>query len=235
MAEMKRIVRTRRTFPQPQEEEEQVTISITDVPEPATDVLETSEAEATVNVPQEDLEPVVEVSEVVTEPIRKQTRSTIRKKGDPPPERVLQAQNLNPTLSGEFQKLLETANLQSILDLLSNGQSITIYKVADTVYRMAVDQEPLKLPQDIDVALSGVEYNQEVCTQAYLVWIEEWQQLSTEEKYERAVQAGVSWKVADNPRIDVMRAGNAVRKKLGIVKYKPEYGSLSARNAVRGK
>lgn len=60
-----------------------------------------------------------------------------------------------------------------------------------------------------------------------------WDDLTTEEKYALAEEIGADWNEQDSERMDQMRMTMAVFAKLGIIKYKSQYESKAAREALR--
>jgi len=60
-----------------------------------------------------------------------------------------------------------------------------------------------------------------------------WTGRSVEDKYAYADELGVTWEKYDNVTVDTMRMVKAIYEKLGIEKWKPEYKSKVARDALR--
>lgn len=60
-----------------------------------------------------------------------------------------------------------------------------------------------------------------------------WKELTVEERYAAADDIGADWEEHENSKTDQMRMGMAVRKALGIEKWKEEYKSRAAREALK--
>ena len=82
--------------------------------------------------------------------------------------------------------------------------------------------------------LSGKEYDQEVCTQEYLDFVEEWRSMDITEKRKLAKSLKLTWNKAADEKIENMALSRAVQEAKEITKYKPKYQSGAARAAVKG-
>lgn len=121
--------------------------------------------------------------------------------------------------------------LQGIFDLIDAGESVMITKVEDGKWTIGPANK--KALQVTSGKLSGKAYWDEVCTPEYREWEKEWITLSAAEKAKRCKTAGVTWTHAPDPRVDAINMTEAYRNKLGITKYKPQYESRKAREAIR--
>jgi len=83
--------------------------------------------------------------------------------------------------------------------------------------------------------LSGKTYWETVINPEYAAWSKEWNLLTFAEKKNRAKKLGVEWEHNNNPKVEVMLLTDAVRKHLGLTKYRPEFATRSARANIRAK
>ena len=112
----------------------------------------------------------------------------------------------------------------------------------------AVTKATVKAATDVAVAdgaksgpgLKGKAYEEEVCTPEYYGFYytdagggKPWTQMSVEEKAEYADELDVVWEEQDDVRVNAIRMTKAIFDKLEIAKYKPEYSTTAARNAVK--
>lgn len=132
-------------------------------------------------------------------------------------------QTLNMALDGQL--------VLDMLEAMRTGETYVIGKINDEQWRIAISKEALVVTTG--KKLKGVAYDREVCTQEFLDWKKEWQAMSTEEKIHHAEELGVEWEQHETARINLMRAGLAVREHLEIDKYKPQYQSRNARASIR--
>ena len=122
--------------------------------------------------------------------------------------------------------------LTGLLDAMDKGQSIIITKLADhgkwqlSSGTAAVAAGP---------KLRGQEYWNEVLTEDYQEWHEDWKNLTYADKKKKAKSLKVKWEEHDDERIDNIRISAAVLSHLGIEKYNDDYQTRSARSRLRGK
>lgn len=87
---------------------------------------------------------------------------------------------------------------------------------------------------DVVVPLRGKAFDEEVCTEEYLSWKEQWDKYSLEEKLDLCDEVGAEWESHDNVSINNMRMSMAYQAAVKIEKYKPEYQDKDVRNALKG-
>lgn len=123
--------------------------------------------------------------------------------------------------------------LTGLLDGLEEGKAIVVTRNGENKWQFAMG--------DAVVAaggagkLRGKEFWATVRSPEYDKWRADWKQKTFDEKKKYATKIGAAWEPHENPQIEVMRITAAVREKLGIEKYKPEFASRSARAALRGR
>lgn len=148
------------------------------------------------------------------DPPKRRKRKTTRKVEDVEPEPVSSEDLLNCLLEG-----------------LDEGQSMTITREGDASWALVSGAVVSAAPAA--QKLSGKAYRDEVRSQEFRDHQAVWKELSFEEKVAQAEKLGVEWAEHDDPRVEVMGVTVAVRKKLGIEKYKPQYRTRAARAAIR--
>jgi hypothetical protein len=119
-----------------------------------------------------------------------------------------------------------------LLEAMREGQAIVALRLPDNKWQfMTSDVQAVSM----GTKLKGKEYYDEVQTQEYKDFIAEWTDLTYQEKVKKAKKLKVTWEEHDDKRVDNIRLMLAVREKLGIEKYKPDYINKSARDRLRGK
>jgi hypothetical protein len=129
--------------------------------------------------------------------------------------------------------------IEDIMTAMRNGEALMLKKEGINTYQVSV------IPNDIIVSKTGFQYLKkgitgrqywdEVLNPAFTEWSKKWNAMTYSEKLKYTKSKGIKWDaVADNPKLDVMRMTEAVRKAENIEKYKPEYRKRSARSKVRG-
>lgn len=81
--------------------------------------------------------------------------------------------------------------------------------------------------------LKGKAFTDEVYSDEYKEFQERWQAMSAEEKEAEVKKAKVKWEKHDHPATNAMRMVMAYQDHLGLEKYKPEYASRAARQALK--
>lgn len=127
-------------------------------------------------------------------------------------------------VEGLFEKLLLG---------MEDGKTMSIKKVGDDKWHVSLT-EPVAAPTGKNAKFAGQEYWREITSDEFNKWQEDWKQLTYAEKVQKATKAGVKWEQHSNPKVDVMRLTEAYRTHMGIEKYKPEYQTRAARQALRG-
>lgn len=145
----------------------------------------------------------------------------------------------------------------ALLGVLQTGGEIIITKLAENKWNLKMNSiKPRKEPtvevethyneekkvitynapknHKVTTKLTGKEYEQEVCTQEYLDFVEEWRGMDITEKRKYAKSLGCKWEKAADVKIENMAISRAVQEAKDITKYKPKYQSGKARAAVKG-
>ncbi len=146
----------------------------------------------------------------------------IAKKGDFP----------KGTIPKKFRKTLEERFLFDLIEVLEVNQSLIIVRKSDNTWTLGLGGP---IMADKMFRLSGKAYLDEVLSYEYQAHMEGWGEFSGEEKIQVASRAGTEWDEHNNPRINLLRCGDAYRKLLGIDKYKPKYNTIAARRSVRAR
>jgi hypothetical protein len=126
--------------------------------------------------------------------------------------------------------------LSNVMELLSAGQAVLITKMDESHWSIG----PAGIGQTKAVTaaasgkLRGADFYAEVYTPEYVAFDEEWSNMTYSEKQAKAKKLGVTWQEDKSQQINLMRMVQAVRESMGISKYKSEYASSKARNAIRG-
>jgi len=134
-------------------------------------------------------------------------------------------------------------SLSDLFDALNDGTSVTITKLGKDKWQfvtgIAATAAPVSAPKGR--GLTGMVFAREAYSEEFFKWHFEdagsgkpWGEMTSEERYAFAEEIGASWEEHDEPRVDAMRMGQAVREKLDISKWKPEYESRAARKALKG-
>ena len=141
-----------------------------------------------------------------------------------------------------------------VMEHLGMGQELVIFKVSGDKWTIKIpggeESKPPKMPpskrEEFEAKgymtkasksvgkLSGKEYEQEVCTQEYLDFVEEWRSMDITEKRKLAKSLGCKWDKAADAKIENMSLSRAVQEAKEITKYKPKYKSGAARASVKG-
>jgi hypothetical protein len=141
-----------------------------------------------------------------------------------------------------------------VMEHLGMGQELVIFKVSGDKWTVKIPgavEEPkvLRMPpskrEEFEAKgymtkakspgkLSGKEYEQEVCTQEYLDFVEDWRGMDITEKRKLAKSLKVTWNKAADEKIENMSLSRAVQEAKEITKYKPKYKSGAARASVKG-
>lgn len=200
----------------------------------------------------EDTEPVEynEEVEVVAKPAKKVVvpakpaakaiikaptpKAIVKKVAAPEPEEEVETDAPAPKVRKVAQEIVEDIVLE-LMGALENGQAFAITKVDDSHWTIGPGGAKLNAAAAAAASgkLRGAEFMAEVCTPEYLAFDEEWGNLTTAEKMARAKKAGVKWERSEAKQVDLIRLTLAMREKLGIKKYKPQYESRKTRDALR--
>jgi hypothetical protein len=129
--------------------------------------------------------------------------------------------------------------IEDIMKAMREGEAVMIKCLGVNTYQVSV------IPNDIIVSKTGFQYLKkgitgrqywlEVLNPEFEEWSKKWNAMTYSEKLKYAKSKKIKWEsVPDNPKLDVMRMSEAVRKAENIEKYKPEYMKRSARSKIRG-
>ena len=175
---------------------------------------------------EEELEP--EPPPKPTKPAPKKVKKPVAKKkpapkpkAEPEPE-VIEVKKVDTVIAEEV--------LTGLLDAMDDGQSINITRVSGKQWQLSSGKAAVAAGP----RLKGKEFDIEVQTPEYREWHEDWSTLTYAEKKKEAKRLKANWETHSDERVDNIRISAAVRAKLGIEKYKPEYRTQAARNAVKG-
>lgn len=130
----------------------------------------------------------------------------------------------------KLEKVDDTMVSSIVLELLlslEDGQAV-LFQKSDGGFSISTGEAV-----ETTKKLKGKAYWEEVTDPKYREWDEEWREKSYEEKVKFAKKQKLEWNEHENPRVDVIRLTQAVREHLGIEKYKPQYRTRSAREAVK--
>ena len=153
----------------------------------------------------------------------KQPAKKSAKKPSPEPD-VIEVKKVDDQVAeGVFSELLEA---------MSDGQAIVAVRLPGNKWQFVTGDIPVA---STGPKLKGKEYYDEVQTEDYKEFVVEWGNLTYQEKVKKAKKMKVSWETHKDKRVDNIRLMLAVRDKLGIDKYKPDYINKSARDRLRGK
>ena len=135
--------------------------------------------------------------------------------------------------------LLKKTGSNPIGDMLEHmevGKVLLVTKQSDSSWTIALSTQNdviMKLAKSGTNKLTGKAFFDEVINPEYLEWRSEWKELTYAQKKSKALKLGVTWNEHPNPKVDVMRITEAVRKHLNVQKYKEEYRSRSVRGKLR--
>ena len=120
-----------------------------------------------------------------------------------------------------------------LLEAMAEGQAIIAVRLPGNRWQFVTGDA--QTTSDGGVKLKGKEFRNEVNTIEFQEFMEEWGDLTYQEKVKKAKKLKVSWEENDDKRVDNIRLMLAVREKLGIEKYKPDYINKSVRDRLKGK
>ena len=120
-----------------------------------------------------------------------------------------------------------------LLEAMDEGQAVIAVRLPGNKWQFMTGD--VQTTSTGGVKLKGKEFDGEVQTIEYQEFIVEWSDLTYQEKVKKAKKLKVAWETHDDNRVDNIRLMLAVRDKLGIEKYKPDYINKSARDRLKGK
>ncbi len=156
---------------------------------------------------------------VVEEEEDEEPKAKVRSVRLPAEDKVAQV-----TIADLGSALLEVLDAGQSLFFRKSGSGYAVYK-ADASLLMPKGKHgarAIKLNEFFSIAYSD----------EFKAWINEWTPLTYEEKVALAKKEGVTWENHETAKIDVMRISEAMREKRGVAKWRPEYESKAARDAL---
>jgi hypothetical protein len=130
-------------------------------------------------------------------------------------------------------KMVEATVVENVftklIEALDEGKAIIITKTKSNQYQV-VSGDAVKFGGQ---KMSNAEYWKEVISPEFREWNEEWSQMTFDERKKEAIKIKAKWEPHEDPGIEGMHIAQAVRAKLGIEKYKPEYRTRAQRAALR--
>jgi hypothetical protein len=173
--------------------------------------------------PEPPPKPTKPAPKKVKKPVAKKKPAPKPKAKPEPEEEVIEVKKVDTVIAEEV--------LTGLLDAMDDGQSIIITKVSGKQWQISSGQAAAVAAGP---KFKGKEFDIEVQTPEYREWQEDWSTLTYAEKKKEAKRLKVKWESHNDARVDNIRISAAVRASLGIEKYKPEYRTQAARNAVKG-
>ena len=152
----------------------------------------------------------------------------------PKPRRRRKVKVIEPEPEPELE-VAEVTDLDVFYGLLENlddGDTLTITRTGEETWTVSSGDAAPTAPAV--QKLRGAAFLDEVCTPEYRAHEEEWTDLTLAEKKQAAKKLKVKWEGHADARVDNIRMTQAVRKHLGIEKFKPQYTGRAARAAIRG-
>ena len=157
-------------------------------------------------------------------PKPKAKKPAARKKAVPPAKKDIEIKKADDQVAEGV--------LSGLLEAMDAGHSILVTRLSSSTWQFA-NAETVALPTG--PKLKGKEYNEEVLTEEYKEWHDDWKEMTYQEKKASAKKLKVKWDEHEDQRVDNIRMSAEVRAKLNIEKYKPEYVEKSARDRLKGK
>ena len=192
------------------------------------DVVETETAVETEAAVEEEEE---EEEEVAPKPKRRRTRKTVKKT-----EAAVAKEEEEAAAEAEEEEEevddLVSRNLAEVLDAMAVGMTYVITNQGGGKFTITKSDGAAILPGDSN-KLSGVAYWDEVLSQDYKDWQEEWQELTHADKRKMLDKDNIEYDEHDHPTIEAMRMAQAYRDYHDINKYKPQYKTRAARAAIK--
>lgn len=128
----------------------------------------------------------------------------------------------------------QTYDGNNLFGSLVPGTTYTITAHGDNTYTViAGAAQPVVATRKKSTGLRGAAFLDEVLSDEYKSWSEEWQGMTVAERQRWAKKLKAEWEQHDHELTNNMRMAMAVQNKLGIDKYKPEYSTRAAREALQ--
>lgn len=128
------------------------------------------------------------------------------------------------------------AVVDEIVKRLNVGQHVGLVRLSEgsvSVFFMNEDVSKLSAPVKKRPGVVGTKFDQITQTDEYKEHQVKWAAMSLAEKQAYAKKVKAVWEVSADERVNNMKMSVAVMAALGIQKYKPEYQTQAARNALR--
>lgn len=138
-----------------------------------------------------------------------------------------------------------SASFKEVLEAMSTGMSLVIAHTGKNEWEMTLMSGDAVAPAKAAAAadakkLRGDEFWREVLSPEYYSWYYEdagtgkpWSQMTSEEKAAFVEATGVQYAASEDARVNALHQVEALLTQLGIEKYKPEYKSAKARDALK--
>lgn len=189
----------------------------------------------------EDFEEVDDLDEEIEEPVVRKSKTAkpapvVRNSPKPVVVRKMEIPttipaDLKEVVANEVETLSDP--IPQLLALLDEGKTLNIQRKGKTFVVSLAETALVVASNKRTKGKFGSDYWDTVLSDEYKTWQEDWQQLSMDEKRKMASEAGAEWEPHEHLQTEAMRMSDAYREVVGIVKYKPEYESRGAREAVR--
>lgn len=140
-----------------------------------------------------------------------------------------------PAVSPPGDNMVFDSIVKALLAALQDGLALVVTPLNNGALEIVATPQEKSAAKKASRAnvLTGNAYWQEVLTPEFREHEREWLSLSLDERKKEAKKLKVKWEPHDNPKVDAMNMTTAVRAKLGIEKYKPQYQSQAARKLLR--
>lgn len=165
-----------------------------------------------------------------TEPETQQVEEQETKSPKKPDVEVVEAEEEVPVENRSKVVIDDNPFMRIIEAVVDKGKAVVISAGKGDTYVIHATSES---EFSVGRASTRQEYREEVQTEEYREWREQWGKMSTEEKLQIAEEVGAEWEEHEEPKINMMRVAEAVREAKGIEKYKEEYNTRSKRNKIR--
>lgn len=147
--------------------------------------------------------------------------------------------------NGEAQSVL-SMTVQEVFEIMRSGESLALVKedkntmILSLVPTDAVSKNLAKAAAP-SKKLRGDAYWSEVLSPEYYSWYykdagngKPWGDMTAEEKEEFVTGLGIEYETSDDPRMNALHQVQALLAKMGIEKYKEQYQTSAARDALKG-
>jgi hypothetical protein len=136
-------------------------------------------------------------------------------------------------VSRRRSRVTENATLTAaeVFEQLDENKPVLLTRVGENEFLVtAASEEQELVPKKVKKIPTSVFETEE-----FREWQEDWSSLTYEKKKAYAKKNKIEWDEVDEPGIDAMRIGMAVREAEGVEKYVEGYETQKARNAAKAK